>query len=322
MKTAPAVAPPDHPDAAELLPDGGRRHRSHRAASFWTVFQLRAVPRAASFRSTSTTALEFPMPSGNTIYRWRPSACSLSGPGDRGLQRLHVCRDEGRLEARDEEVAGILLRLGGERIRRDDGPPLVRGAHVELDGEAEALGQRRFEQALQRRRVLGRSAEHHVAALQEGGDVAEPELRESGPQVGHRDHLVAADVDAAQEADVGGHRLPHAEDCFRRTASAGIVEEVFPPAAAWAGARKVTVAPPNRSRGLLPPSRSRPRHRLYAQSDAAGSAAVGAGTCPARNSSSRTILIGGAPLSHRRRSLSSIAPGGSLPSSRSRSTSR
>ena len=36
-------------------------------ASFWTVFQLRAVPLAASFLSRSAAAFEFPTPSGNIM---------------------------------------------------------------------------------------------------------------------------------------------------------------------------------------------------------------------------------------------------------------
>src|SRR5207249_6827499 len=72
------------------------------------------------------------------------------------------------------------------------------------------LSARRFSASAssRRSRVGGRSpvrVEEEIPALEQRPDVGETESREEIAQVGHRDLLVAADIDAAEEGDIGGH---------------------------------------------------------------------------------------------------------------------
>jgi hypothetical protein len=52
-------------------------------------------------------------------------------------------------------------------------------------------------------RIVARA--HQIAALQVGGHVGESERGHQGPQVGHGQAVTAADVDAPEQQDVGGH---------------------------------------------------------------------------------------------------------------------
>jgi hypothetical protein len=61
-----------------------------------------------------------------------------------------------------------------------------------------------------------RAAEEQVPALDVGADVTVPECGRHLPEVGHRDPVAPADVDAAQQGDVAGHLLSHLHDGRRR----------------------------------------------------------------------------------------------------------
>ena len=122
----------------------------------------------------------------------------LEGANRRGFSR--------RRESEHEQVAGIALGCVGKRIARHDRRP--------FDARAEQVGGLQSEPALclglqpvrEAHAVALRAAEDDVAALQEGRHRLEPELFEKSAQVGHRDFLVAADVDPAQQRDPG-HRV-------------------------------------------------------------------------------------------------------------------
>src|SRR5262249_36963231 len=79
--------------------------------------------------------------------------------------------------------------------------------HEKIEGAAKALLRLRFEPTLQGIAV-GRCGrlEHRIAALQERACGGKAELVEHGAQLRHGQRGLAADVDAAQECDVDGHR--------------------------------------------------------------------------------------------------------------------
>jgi hypothetical protein len=103
-----------------------------------------------------------------------------------------------RLEEADDQVARILLRLRLQRIGVDRLSELGRRAHVVVAGQTQPFRGLRFEQGLEfGGRLLG-AAEHDVPALEQRLRVLESELCDHLAQIRHRDHLVAADVHAAQ----------------------------------------------------------------------------------------------------------------------------
>src|SRR6266404_3488123 len=81
-----------------------------------------------------------------------------------------------------------------------------------LDGLLQRLNARSAGRMLEQhhdqmaRRSPGR-AKDEIPALQQRPDVREAQLREEIAQIGHRDLLVAADIDAPEEGEVDGHAL-------------------------------------------------------------------------------------------------------------------
>jgi len=132
----------------------------------------------------------------------------LLRPGDGSLQCLHGPGRGSLAQEHEDETRRIAPGHIGKRVARDDAGPLGRGAHVPVGLQPHALRHFGFEQALQRRGRPGGAPEHHVAALEQRPHVREPEALEQRAQVGHRDPVVAADIDAADEADEG-HRGGH-----------------------------------------------------------------------------------------------------------------
>src|SRR4029434_10148382 len=67
--------------AGDLAGGSAVKHQPSSAASFCTVFQLRAVPRVLSLFSISVPVnFERPMPAGYTRYSCLPMARTISGP--------------------------------------------------------------------------------------------------------------------------------------------------------------------------------------------------------------------------------------------------
>jgi len=71
--------------------------------------------------------------------------------------------------------------------------------------ERETLFGFRLQQGLQLGRRSPGRAKDEIPALQQRPDVREGQLREEIAQIGHRDLLVAADIDAPEEGEVDGH---------------------------------------------------------------------------------------------------------------------
>src|SRR5213076_2507878 len=87
---------------------------------------------------------------------------------DRSLEGCHISAIRSLLHKYDQEMAGIALGFLGKRIAGDEGFPLVGGSDNELRLETEMLRCRVLEHAFQ---LFGRAtvtAEHQVAALQQG----------------------------------------------------------------------------------------------------------------------------------------------------------
>ena len=111
---------------------------------------------------------------------------------------------------------GLALALGGCQVIPGDGP-WMGGAQAsstealpfdlidvhEIDVERQAV----MGFALQKSLELGArshgTVENEISALQQRAHVSHSELSEEIPQVGHADWPMAADVDAADERDVG-----------------------------------------------------------------------------------------------------------------------
>lgn len=74
------------------------------------------------------------------MYACVPAALTISGAGDRGLQRLHVRSAHRALETHDDEMGGIAFGLGGERIAGDDLRPFAGGSHEKIGLQFEFLG--------------------------------------------------------------------------------------------------------------------------------------------------------------------------------------
>ena len=99
--------------------------------------------------------------------------------------------------------AGWVPNPFGARV--DDSPHLLPAAHHHGRHVVERVGQHRLDPIGQRGVPRSRTREHHVAALDVRGDVLEPVLLEARLERGHLDQVLPADVDPAQEGDVGRH---------------------------------------------------------------------------------------------------------------------
>jgi hypothetical protein len=98
-----------------------------------------------------------------------------------------------------------------ERIAGDEVVPFRGGPHEDFGLEAGVLRDSGLNPRLERRRRTARAVEDQIPALQERPRPIEPERGEQRAKVGHRDHAVPPDVDAAKERDPG-HRpaiVPH-----------------------------------------------------------------------------------------------------------------
>src|SRR5947209_6520035 len=116
------------------------------------------------------------------------------------LKRLQLRKVGGLVEKGDQKPARVVGHVE-EWVLRDDGGELGGGHYGHAGGDAGRFEQRLLDPCWTDG-PLGR--EHHVAAVEEGADVGEAEALEEGAQVGHGDALGLADVDAAEEGDVGG----------------------------------------------------------------------------------------------------------------------
>ena len=149
------------------------------------------------------------------------------------VEDLHRRR---RVDPHEEDrVAVVRVRLVAEALRPipDDGPELRSRQDQDRDQlavELEGLGERVLELSLDRgRRAIG--AQDHVAAGDVRGDLRVAVRLEELAQGRHRHLVPAADVDAAQEDEVSGHR--EREDATTR------------PTASGGASRKSRTAPPN-----------------------------------------------------------------------------
>jgi hypothetical protein len=110
-------------------------------------------------------------------------------------------------EEHDEEVAGVGMGFGREGVAGEDGAEFGGGAEEVVGGDFVVGFGLLLEEEFEGGEVLGRGGvEEEVAALEEGGGVGEMEFGEKFFEVGHRKHVFAADVDAAEEGEVGGHK--------------------------------------------------------------------------------------------------------------------
>ncbi len=105
----------------------------------------------------------------------------------------------------------------------------------------------------------GAGAEDGVAALQERDDVLVAERLEHGPQLGHREPVLAADVHAAQEGGVGVRR-GHAPILARRRPGGARAERS--PAAGRGLARPARASPPSLARRAPGSASAEPHARL------------------------------------------------------------
>ena len=94
--------------------------------------------------------------------------------------------------------------LGGKRIGGDEAGELVVGAEDDVDGRAHQLLQARGDGGADFGRGAGR-VKDGVAALDVGLDVFEAQAFEQLAEVGHGELAGPADIDGAQQGDVGGH---------------------------------------------------------------------------------------------------------------------
>lgn len=116
-------------------------------------------------------------------------------------------RSEGRFE-KEEVVAvffEVLAEVGGGF--GDDGAELVGGDDDDAGGIVEFLAEGVFDFCGEGVEVFFGGLEEDIAALDVGFDRGEVEGFEGGFEVGHFDDVVAADIDAAKEGEVGHGRL-------------------------------------------------------------------------------------------------------------------
>src|SRR3954467_435070 len=113
--------------------------------------------------------------------------------------RAQLRREKGHLGARR------LRRHLAERVALHDRGELGSRAHDDRNLEAEALRDQLLHLPPHGVGVRG-AFEHDVAALEVGLHVFEASILERLAQLGHRDAVARADVDAAQQYDVPGHR--------------------------------------------------------------------------------------------------------------------
>ena len=131
----------------------------------------------------------------------RPTTTKLSDGERLGSSKLHVAflADEPERARVDERV----LLAGGEQlgVRAED--------HRRVD--AEALGEASLGALGQPPQSRGRGPKQHVAGVAASADVGAAELLERGDEIGHRQLVDLAEVDAAQQREVqrlgllGGH---------------------------------------------------------------------------------------------------------------------
>jgi hypothetical protein len=127
--------------------------------------------------------------------------------------------DELLLRLRGEECDLIALRVGrdvAERVALHHGGELGVSAHDHVHVESEALPDQPFALGGQLRRCE-RAREDDVPALDVGAHVLEAGVLEVGSQLRHRDAVVRADVDAAEEDDVLSHHSSPAGGCTIQT---------------------------------------------------------------------------------------------------------
>ena len=106
-------------------------------------------------------------------------------------------------EEDDGELRDVGLRAG-VGMARGYGAQLLRGTHDDGDCRAEAVAEGNGNRLCDGDLVGALAREENIAALHVSRDVGVAERLEEGAQVGHQDFVVAADVDAAQQRDVGG----------------------------------------------------------------------------------------------------------------------
>ncbi len=98
----------------------------------------------------------------------------------------------------------VLLGHIAKRVERDHLGQLLACAHDNRRPHAELAGDRSFELGRELIRMqLG--TEHDIAALHKRARVWIAEIGEQRPQIRHRDAVVRAEVDAAQESDLSAH---------------------------------------------------------------------------------------------------------------------
>mmetsp|Transcript_12836 Transcript_12836/g.29912 ORF Transcript_12836/g.29912 Transcript_12836/m.29912 type:complete len:243 (+) Transcript_12836:259-987(+) len=118
------------------------------------------------------------------------------------------CAQGRRVAGDGHQQAARVVGLG-DAVRSGDGGPLIGGFDDDGGVNAEALGHGAAkgggaEPALH--------VEHRIAAVQQGAHLRGAELGEQGRQVGHREALGAADIDAAPQSDAA-----HAQPARRAT---------------------------------------------------------------------------------------------------------
>lgn len=168
-----------------------------------TVFQLRAVPRVASFFSDEDVG------QARSADAIRIGDVKLAAIGadnlpafDGGAERCDSIRGGRGFQKDHDEMARIGARLAGEGVAVEDGGEFGGGAEEKGRLDWKVPGSFGFEGGFGRFIAL----EKDVAALEQGADTGEAQVSEHRAQARHWNHRLAAEIDRPKKRDVDRHK--------------------------------------------------------------------------------------------------------------------